>query len=83
MVELTEIFNEILDGIIEKGWDSCPSDTGLDDETREILNSLAAQPNPKRPVDIQACRTEFGRMLDGTHAREAAEQDDAEWDQLF
>ena len=38
--------------------------------TFDILNLLARQPGKKNPVEIRACRIEFARMLDGTHARE-------------
>ena len=81
--ELVITFNGILDDIVTGKTVGCPTCTGLDPETVDILNLLARQPNPKRPADIAACRTEFGRMLDGTHDREWAEQEDAEWAKLL
>lgn len=79
--ELKVVFNEILDGIVGGRMRSVPTDTGLDQQTVFILNLLAAQ-RVKRPADIRACRIEFARMLDGTHAIEAQERDDAEWAEL-
>lgn len=81
--ELVASFNRVLDGIVAGVWGRCPSDTGLDDETIDILNLLAEQPDPKTPADIAACRTEFGRMLDGTHAIEAQQREDEEWANLL
>lgn len=81
--ELVAVFNAILDDIVNGKPGGCPTDTGLDPETVDILNLLARQPSPKRPVDIAACRTEFGRMLDGTHAQEADAEEDAEWSKLL
>lgn len=77
--ELRITFNQVLNNIVAGNLAGCPSDTGLDQQTCDILNSLAAQPGKKKAVDILACRTEFVRMLDGTHARE----DDAEWARLL
>ncbi|HWF29713.1 MAG TPA: hypothetical protein VG327_15295 [Mycobacterium sp.] len=34
-------------------------------------------------ADILACRIEFARMLDGTHAREGEDGCDAEWAELL
>lgn len=76
--EIVKTFNDILDGIVAGGIDRCPAGIGIDIETMDILNSLALQPDPKRPSDIAACRTEFGRQLDGTHDREAENALDAE-----
>lgn len=81
--ELVATFNGILDDIVSGKAVGCPTDTGLDPETVDILNLLARQPNPKRPVDIAACRTEFGRMLDGTHALEWDERENEEWAKLL
>ena len=81
--EIVEILNRVLDAIVEGREEWCPSDTGLDDETRDMLNLRGQQPLPKRPVDIQACRTEFARQLDGTHDREAEERDLEEWMELL
>ncbi len=66
-------FNRTLDSIVAGELTRVPSDTGLDQQTIDILNLLAAQ-QEKLPTDIAACRAEFGRQLDGTHA----EEDDAE-----
>ena len=76
--EITANFNDVLDAIVAGSLERCPSDTGIDDETQDVLNLLAAQPNPKSPADIAACRTEFGRQLDGTHDIEARADQDAE-----
>jgi len=81
--EVVEEFNRILDATVAGTEFGCLTDTGIDNETRDILNLLARQPDPKRPVDIQACRIEFARMLDGTHAPEAEERDLAEWAKLL
>jgi hypothetical protein len=81
--DLIKTFNGILDDIVSGRADGCPTCTGLDPETVDILNLLGRQPNPKTPSDIAACRTEFGRMLDGTHAREWDELEDAEWAKLL
>lgn len=69
--EIVIEFNRILDAIVAGTEFGCPTDTGIDDDTASILNLLARQPDPKRPIDIQACHIEFGRQLDGTHAAEA------------
>ena len=45
------------------------TDTGLDQQKFDIPNLLARQPGKTNPVDLRACRTEFARMFDGTHAR--------------
>jgi hypothetical protein len=71
--ELRVSFTIALDGIVAGKWSACPSGTGLDDQTISVINALASQPDPKTPADIAACRTEFARQLDGTHAREDAE----------
>ena len=81
--ELVRTFNGVLDGIVNGTTVGCPTDTGLDPQTVDILNLLAAQPNPKRPVDIAACRTEFARMLDGTHDVEDDEAESAAWAKLL
>ena len=81
--ELVRTFNGVLDDIVSGRTVGCPTDTGLDPETVDILNLLGRQPDPKRPVDIAACRTEFGRMLDGTHAAEWEERENAEWTKLL
>lgn len=81
--ELVATFNAVLEDIITGKSEGCPSCTGLDPETVAILNLLGRQPNPKLPVDIQACRTEFSRMLDGTHAIEWEAQEEAEWAKLL
>ena len=81
--ELADTFNRMLDAIVAGHRIGCPSGTGLDEQTTDILNSLARQPMPKRPSDIAACRIEFARMLDGTHHAEyLAEEDDA-WSKLL
>jgi len=69
--EIVLEFNRILDAIVAGTEFGCPTDTGIDDDTRSVLNLLARQPDPKRAIDIQACRVEFGRQLDSTHAEEA------------
>lgn len=66
---LRHTFEEVL-GLIVNGAKGFRSDTGLDDQTCEVLYALAAQPNPKRDADIAACRMEFAKQLDGTHERE-------------
>lgn len=71
--QLVSTFNQTLDRILDGTFTRVPSDTGLDQQTIDALNSLAAQEDPT-PADIAACRTEFGRQLDGTHA----EEEDAE-----
>lgn len=71
--DITASFNRTLDRILDGTYTRVPSETGLDQQTIDALNSLAAQPD-KTPSDIEACRIEFGRQLDGTHA----EEDDAE-----
>lgn len=81
--ELHKVFTGVLDGIVSGDLTFCPTDTGLDEQTVHILNLLAAQPDPKRPADIEACRTEFDRMLDGTHARETDAEEAAAWDALL
>ena len=81
--ELVRTFNGVLDGIVNGTTVGCPTDTGLDPQTVDILNLLARQPDPKLAVDIAACRTEFGRMLDGTHDREDDEEESAEWEKLL
>ena len=70
-------FRQVIAGIIDGG--DCPSDTGLDQQTVDILRLLARQPGKKSPADIEACWIEFARMLDGTHARE----NDEEWAALI
>lgn len=79
--ELVETFNRVLEDILSGETGGCPTDTGLDWQTFQILNLLAAQKNPTAE-DIRACRIEFGRMLDGTHALEDMERDLREWDEL-
>jgi hypothetical protein len=69
--ELRATFASVLDQIVTGAERGCPSDTGLDMATTDVLDALGAQPNPKSASDILACRTEFARQLDGTHAREA------------
>ena len=81
--QLRQRFSDILDGIVAGTLAGCPTDTGLDDETIAVLDLLARQPNPKRPADIAACRTEFARMLDGTHEREADDDEAAAWAELL
>lgn len=80
--ELVDTFNTLLGEIVEGQRRSVPTCTGLDWQTLRVLNQLAAQPK-KKAVDIMACRIEFGRMLDGTHAAEDKARDDAEWDYLL
>lgn len=75
-------FNEILEDIVEGRRTAVPTCTLLDRQTIRILNILAAQ-RKKTAKDIMACRVEFGRMLDGTHAVEDQIRDDAEWDFLL
>lgn len=79
VAEIRQTFNKVLKGIVAGKLGGCPTDTGLDQPTYDILNLLARQPHPKRATDIVACRTEFARMLDGTHAREDAQ----EWQELM
>lgn len=81
--QITANFNAVLDGIVSGALGGCPTDTGLDDETISILNLLARQPFPKTVADIAACRTEFGRQLDGTHEREWEAEEEAEWAELL
>lgn len=81
--QITANFNRVIDGIVSGELAGCPTDTGLDDETVSILNLLARQPDPKSPADIVACRTEFGRQMDGTHDREWEEQEAEEWSKLL
>jgi hypothetical protein len=66
-------FNRFLDDIVKGNRRWVPTCTGLDGPTIAALNDLGAQ-KKKRPVDIAACRVEFARMLDGTHARDQDEQ---------
>lgn len=68
--QLVANFNSVLDRIVSGELFRVPSDTGLDQQTIDVLNALAAQPDRTLPSDIAACRTEFGRQLDGTHADE-------------
>lgn len=68
--DATVSFNDVLDRIVAGELERVPSDTGIDQQTIDVLNLLAAQPDPKTPADIEACRIEFGRQLDGTHAEE-------------
>ena len=77
--QLSKTFTQVLDDIVAGKLGGCPTDTGLDEQTCRILDSLAAQPGKKKAVDILACRTEFAYMLNGTNARE----DDAEWRKLL
>lgn len=81
--QITANFNRVLDGIVSGELHGCPTDNGIDMETAEILNLLAAQPDPKSPADIVACRTEFGRQMDGTHDREWEEREAEEWSKLL
>ena len=81
--QLIATFNGVLDDIVNGRALGCPTCTGLDPETVSILNLLGQQPNPKTAAGIAACRTEFGRMLDGTHAKEWDEQENAEWAKLL
>ena len=81
--ELRQVFTGVLDGIVNGTTQFCPTDTGLDEQTVSMLNRLGAQPDPKRPVDIAACRTEFARMLDGTHADEDDAEEAAAWSKLL
>jgi hypothetical protein len=67
--DITASFNSVLDSIVAGELERVPSETGLDQQTIDILNLLAAQ-REKLPTDIAACRAEFGRQLDGTHAEE-------------
>lgn len=67
--QLRTSFEHALQSIIN-GAKDIQSDTGLDDQTCEVLYALAAQPDPKRDTDITACRMEFARQLDGTHEKE-------------
>lgn len=71
--ELTTTFNDVLDRIVRGDLQRVPSDTGIDQQTIDVLNALAAQPDRTLPTDIAACRIEFGRQLDGTHAEEDSE----------
>ena len=75
-------FNTVLKGITDEKLVRVPTCTGLDRQTTDVLNLLAQQPNPKRPADIRACRIEFARQLDGTHAREDYEEEEAFWDSV-
>jgi len=77
--ELRATFNRILDAIVAGQLNGCPSNSGLDQQTVVMLNTLAGLPVPKRARDVHAVRVEFGRMLDGTHAREANEAELEEW----
>ena len=79
--ETVKEFNAVLDDIVAGKLVRCPTCTALDNQTTEILNLLALQPK-KLPADIRACRIEFARQLDGTHAREAAEEEDAYWESV-
>lgn len=72
--ELRRTFTAILDEIVAGSEWGCPTDSGMDDETANALDALAAQPNPKPPTAIRDCRIVFARQLDGTHRRE---QEDA------
>lgn len=80
---LVKDFNWVLNGIIKGEMLSVPTETSLDEQTTDVLNLLAQQPNPKRPADIRACRIEFARQLDGTHYREDQQADAEEWDELL
>lgn len=71
--ELRDAFTDTLDRIVAGEYFGCPTDTGLDVETADSLDALAR--HPKSPAARMACRTEFVRMLDGTHAREARERE--------
>ena len=64
--DLIDAFNRILDDIVAGRISGVPDDTGLDEQTIEVLELLAAQPD-KIAADIAACRVEFARQLDGTH----------------
>jgi len=79
--ELVVIFNGVLERIVSGELAGCPTETGLDWQTSEMLNLLARQ-RVKYPTDISACRIEFARMLDGTHAREDQERDLREFEKL-
>jgi len=80
--ELVSVFNTVLDSIVSGDLLAVPTDTGLSEQTVDVLNLLAAQ-KVKRPRDISACRIEFARMLDGLHAAEDRERDLAEWEELL
>jgi hypothetical protein len=80
--DLRKTFNRILDAVVAGKINGCPSDSGLDQETVTMLNTLAALPIPKRARDVHAVRVEFGRMLDGTHAREADAASLEAWRQI-
>jgi hypothetical protein len=81
--DIRKTFNAILDDIIAGKINGCPSDSGLDRETVTMLDTLAALPIPKLARDIHAVRVEFGRMLDGSHAREADQAELEAWRRII
>jgi hypothetical protein len=68
--DLESAFNWVLCGVVAGSMFLCPSDSGLDLQTADVLDLLGRQEGEKYPADIAACRTAFARMRDGTHARE-------------
>ena len=80
--ELGATFDRLLRDIIMGQRHTVPTCTGLDWQTIGALNRLAAQPD-RTASAVAACRAEFGRMLDGTHAAQDQDRDNAEWDQLL
>jgi hypothetical protein len=71
--EIIDQFNTLLDDMVDGRITHCPNETDIDQQTQDVLNLLGGAPMPKLPADIQACRIEFGRQLDGTHAAEEEE----------
>lgn len=67
--QLRATFDRLLAAIGDGTITSCPSDTGLDEQTIAALDAVAAG-----RVSRDAARSELARMLDGTHARQARQR---------
>lgn len=79
--QLRQTFTGILTAMSKGELNFCPTGTGLDEQTVSALNRYAI--SDKLPTDEVAARTEFARMLDGTHLAEYHEEESAAWAKLL
>lgn len=70
--DLGAVFDAVLAQILTGALPGCPTETGLDFETVDALNAVAAAvaKNGDVTAGAQTAVNELEKMFDGTHARE-------------
>lgn len=79
--ELAQTLTNLIDAFRKGDLAFCPTGTGFDEQTVAAVNRFAT--SEKTPTDEVILRTEFARMLDGTHLAEYHAEEEEAWTKLL